>query len=162
MELMADPSIVLDDLQDLLNSGMDLSCYLVADEYYLFKSDWRPGKERYTFAKVKNLIPQAVSIFCYDPIKEMPIYNLSYAVSPKSRGLGLAFDISQLGLNILIQDLKKRNVPEFILEAVVGNSNTPSIKTAEKFFLKKGTPGIETESGAPILHFEKKILVNTR
>lgn len=159
---MADPSIVLDDLQDLLNSGMDLSSYLVANGYYLFKSDWRPGKERYTFAKVKNLKPQAVSIFCHDPIKEMPIYNLSYAVSPESRGQGLAIDISQLGLNILIQDLKSRKVPEFILEAVVGHSNTPSIKTAEKFFLKKGAPGIETESGAAILHFEKKIFTISR
>lgn len=159
MELMADPSIVLDDLQELLNIGMDLSEYIVADGYYLFKSNWRPGKERYTFARVEKLIPQAVSIFCYDPINAKAVYNLSYAVSPEWRRQGLAVDISQFGLNSILKDLKLRKLSQFKLEAVVGKTNLASIKTAEKLFACIGDPGIDSESGASILYFEKEFVL---
>lgn len=161
MSKIADPMCIIHELQKALNNGSLLEEHIVKEDIILFKNEWRPGMDRFTFANVVNREVIAVSIFCYDPIDKYHCYNVSYAVDTKYQGKGLAVTLVKTSLEILFKVLKLKNIESFILEAIIGEKNIPSIKTAEKIFNTDGRLDTDSESGEAAYYFQELIILKS-
>ena len=159
MSKMADPTLIIHELQRTLNDGCVLDDFKIKEDLFLFKNEWQPGMDRFTFAKVVNREVVAVSIFCYDPIDKHHCYNVSYAVNEKYQGKGLAVTLVKTSLEILFKELKLKNIESFILEAIIGETNIPSIKTAKKIFNADGRLDEDGETDESAYYFQKSIKI---
>ncbi len=158
MSLMANPMDALLSYQHALNAGtiytheMD-GCYL--KRYGEVKS----GK-RYDYVKIVYGEVQALAIFGEEepPFNGVNRYSVGYAVSETRRGRGLAVEAVNKGIEELKKEFGRVGMKSFYLEAVVGETNSHSIKVAKELFPgSAGKATTDSESGTPSLLFYKLI-----
>lgn len=155
----ADPMFALRDLQQAMDKGIPLGLRDLDDEYKARYDEFENGR-RFLFAKIVNKEVQALSIFgIVDPIDGIECWAVGIAVSERYRKLGFAAEAVNKGVEELKKIFKQTTLPQFYIEAVIDESNHPSIKLAEKLFTIDRQKIIEGESEKPALWFKKLITI---
>lgn len=110
------------------------------------------------FIKIVDREVQALAIFALEePINGVPRFSVGYAVANKHRRRGLGFEAITIGIKELKRQVRAQNVSKFYVEALISNTNQPSIGLAKKIFSEDGVPNVDAESGTPSLLFYKLI-----
>lgn len=155
---MANPMDAIISTQEAFDSGANFDSNTLDAGYYMVHDNPENGLERYCFIKVVDKEIQAMSIFgLEDPINGTTCYSVSYAVKESHRRRGLAMDSVKHGLKKLTQELTRKGLKKFYLEAVIDRTNENSIKVAKKIFPSQGIPIEDDESGTPAFLFLKLI-----
>lgn len=116
------------------------------------------GTPRFTYTLIKDEKVQAVSLFALtEPIKDIPCFNIGYAVIEKERSKGIAAQIVKKGIDELQHGLKRKGISEFHIEAVISVTNEPSKKLAEKLISDSPISGTDSFSGEAVLQYVRKV-----
>lgn len=154
---MANPMIVLLSFQDSLRQGglVDPGDLV---QGYLSLCDHQPRGPRITYVKIENGEAEALAIFgAEDPIKGLQCFSVGYAVCTGHRGKGLALEAVEYGIGNLIRLHQAARLDGFYVEAVIAQTNIPSLNVARKIFSNQGQATVDAESGTPALFFQKYI-----
>lgn len=158
MSLMANPMEALVSYQQALDSGMLVDPSEMEGDY-LLRSGIVAGAKRFDYVKVVDRKVQALAMFVEDePYEGTARFSLAYAVNEGHRGRGLAAQAINKG----IEDFKKKfgqaSVKSFFVEALIDQTNTPSINVAKQVFPGPGIEKPDSETGTPALLFYKRFL----
>ena len=155
MSEMADPIVILNRFQEVLDQGMPLDSDELEENYKFYYDEPENGR-RFSFVKVINREAQSLVIFgLEDPIEGLTCYNVGYAVKESFRGRGFAIEAINHGLKKLIKQLSDEGIKKFYLEALIDKNNINSISVAKRFFSDEPVLTIDRESGTISLQFKK-------
>ena len=158
MSQMTDPMNALNELQIAIdNKAVSLNnCEIYPDLKVLF--DEPLGTPRFTYANTLNGKVKAVSLFvAAERMEGIPCFGIGYAVEKSAQQKGLATDIVKKSIEELSNGLKRNGIPKFYVEAIVGTSNIPSIKLAEKLISKSPRECTDEVSGEPAFQYVRLI-----
>ncbi|MBL7542575.1 MAG: hypothetical protein JNL11_02110 [Bdellovibrionaceae bacterium] len=145
--------------QGRFNQLSSQNCALAKNYKLIF--DTPAGQSRYSYAKIISNKVLALSIFAMaQPISGLVCFNIGYAVSRSSRGQNLGVEAVSIGISELEVGLKRNNLKEFYIEAVVEETNYYSIVVANKIFGNTGNKIVDASSGKPAFAFQK--IINIR
>jgi GNAT superfamily N-acetyltransferase len=158
---MIDPSIPLKSFEKAVNkkdkaltirlSELDLTYRIVFDNP-------EPDVTRITIGKFwgRNLIGY-VQVVPAEDIEGVPAFGLGWAVSESHQRKGYGKQIVEQAV-IEVKDLfAKKGLHDFWLEAIVGDTNKASNKVAVHSFGPHVKHSFDTNSGAPIFQYWKRI-----
>jgi hypothetical protein len=142
--------------QAIQNSLISPSTCQLHKDLSIFHDDAN-GTPRLTYALVKDGIVKAIVIYIVsEPIDGLPCFGIGYAVAEKFRKQGLA----KLIIEKTIAEMQlgfKTHMPKFYIEAIVGESNTPSRKLANSFISSSPTAITDQFSGLPAFQYVRLI-----
>ena len=159
MSLMPDPLDALKSLQQEVDGGMSVNLCELDEDYKMIYDE--PGdKKRFSYAKIVDGKVQALSIFAIaEPIDGVPCFNIGYAVEQNNRGCGLGVEAVNKGIDELKNGFGRTKMESFYLEAIVEETNKPSIKVAEKLFSCSGKAIIDQYTGKSALYFKRLVVI---
>lgn len=158
MSRMANPMEALVSYQQALRNGMPLDHNDLDNDSYLKRNGEVSGAKRFDYLKIVNGEVQALAMFVEDePHKGITRFSLAYAVEENHRGRGLAVEATTKG----IEDLKTRcaqvGIKRFYVEALIDETNTPSINVAKRVLPGPGNATVDDETGTRAVLFYKLI-----
>lgn len=116
------------------------------------------GKLRLTYARIVSGKVQSIALFTpAEPIDGIPCFGLGYAVVESMRGHGLAKRTVSNAIDELRNGLKRNDIKEFYVEAIVSTSNVASNSLARRLLSDAPSTGTDAFSGEPILQYAKLI-----
>jgi RimJ/RimL family protein N-acetyltransferase len=130
---MTDPMESLKSLQDaILSNIVQLQpCELHPDIKVLL--DHPNGTPRFTYAIIEKKKIHAIALFVLtEPIDGTPCFQIGYAVIENMRQRGIGQRVLEEAIAELTHGLRRTDMKEFYLEAVVSTSNEASNKIANK------------------------------
>jgi hypothetical protein len=160
MPSLVDPSVVLPSFQHAMETG-EINIHPCKLDKTLHQHLDRPnGEPRMTYVRLNEArqVTSLVQFLQAQPYKGAQCFDVGWAVPLKFRGQGRAGDTFLAALRELQHAYFSpgRN-NSFYVEGIIGTDNFASLKTAEKVFASSGIPGIDSNSGEPILQFVRCI-----
>lgn len=155
---MTDPMDALVQLQLALdNRVVSLSpCELHKD--ILVIADQPNGTPRYTYVKINEDKVQAIALFVHtESIDGTPCFQLGWATIENMRGLGFAQHVTERGIDELVNGLGMHGIEKLYIEAIISDSNKPSIKIANKLLSDSPKKCTDSFSGEPALQFLRRV-----
>ncbi|MGV1790975.1 hypothetical protein [Rhizobium sp. A37_96] len=159
MAALVNPADALPSFQQALEDGeIHVQKSLIDPEFYVVV-DNPNGEIRLTYAMIEGGIATAIVIaFAVEPMDGKPCFQLGWAVPEHYRKHGRATKAVRLALLDLEAGLSKRKIiPTFYVEAVVGIENVASQKVAAATLTDAPTEGSDKFSGHAVLHYTKKV-----
>lgn len=149
MAEMTDPHDGLLSFQEALRGGRiaPIACELHPDLYVL--KDFCMEGARLTYALIEMGLVKATAVYVVSqPIEGIQCFAIGYAVAKPFRNQGLANVVLEKSVTELRHGLRKK-LHKFYVEAIVGVSNIPSQRVAERFLSASPRTTNENISGQP-------------
>lgn len=158
MSIMANPMEALLSYQQALRANMPIDPNEL-DADYLKRSGQVAGATRFDYVKIIDGEVLALAMFVEEePHNGTARYSLAYAVSETHRGRGLAVEAIKKGIEDLKEKYGRARVKSFYVEALIDQTNAPSIKVAKQVLSDSGFATPDSETGTPALLFYRKFL----
>jgi hypothetical protein len=160
MPSIIDPSVVLPSFQQAMDAGAIKVQACALDKTLLHHFDVPNGEPRITYVRLNEAkqVTVLVQFLTAQPYQGEPCFDTAWAVPVKFRGAGRAREAFLAAVKELRHGLMSaQRGKAFYVEAVVGVDNVASRRTAEEAFRNPGIPGIDSNSGEPILQFVRRI-----
>lgn len=158
MAEMANPMDALLGIQDQLNSGYTVDRSMFVGDYLVIPDERSDTWKRYLYVKIVEEEVQAISIFGLEaPIDNVVRYSIGYAVRQNNQGRKLSVEAANIGIDDLKKRLAGTKIESFRIEALIDETNAPSIKIANKLFSSSGVKTLDQSSGTPSIYFEKMV-----
>lgn len=127
------------------------------DKTLLHHFDTPNGEPRMTYVRLNEArqVTVLIQFLRADPYEGQPCFDAAWAVPTEFRGKGRACEAFLAAVRELRHSVPRGKA--FYVEAVVGVDKVASRKTAERAFGSPGIPGIDSNSGEPILQFVRLI-----
>lgn len=154
---MVDPSTAMESLQKALKQSLSLERCVIATNLRMIK-DQHGNAHRFSYALIEDKILQAYCAFVTtDPIDGILCFNIGYAVPERFRNQGLATKTLEDSIRELSAGLKRANIPQFYIEAIVGKDNVASQKVAERVLTASPKEVVDQTSGEPAFAYHRLI-----
>jgi GNAT superfamily N-acetyltransferase len=123
----------------------------------LVHMDQPNGVTRLTYALLEHSVVKAFVVFVLAaPIDGVTCYGVGYAVDERFRKQGVATSTLEKAIDELREGMRP-HLPEFYLEAIVGQINVPSQRVAAKILSPTPRSGKDKLSGKPALIYTRRI-----
>lgn len=156
---MANPMDALLSYQQALRAGMPFDLNDLDADAYWKRNGEVAGATRFDYVKIIDGEVQALAMFVEEePHNGTARYSIAYAVSETHRGRGLAVEAINKGIEDLKEKYSRVRVKSFYVEALIDQTNTPSIKVAKQVLSESGFATPDSETDTPALLFYRKFL----
>lgn len=157
---MTDPSDGMKSFQQELRRG-GIAIHAAKTDPNLFvhcDAPNGPAEYRFTYVRVKGKTVTAMVMFVAQPPENgKPYFAVGYAVPKRFQKQGRAKDILVAAIADMQSSLVKNGIPEFYIEAIVGDGNMASRKIAEQIISNEPEAITEELSGLPAFKYVRRI-----
>jgi hypothetical protein len=154
MSEMTDPMNALVQLQLALDARAVSPAPCEIHKDILVIADQPNGSPRYTYIKHCGNKAHAIALFALtEQVEGLPCFQMGWATLEAVRGRGFASDVTEKGIKELIDGLKRAGIAKFYLEAIISESNHPSIKLGHKLLSNSPKKCTDSFSGESALQF---------